>query len=248
LGVPIADRKSIAMKNIVALALLSLLGQSASLPAESPTPSAGEGIDGDPGTKTLKFPALTVDVRRGTVQAEGRVCMDKGVLEYVACGPGGKVHESLLILDCEPRDLLVAIQTLGLKPGRGVDFQGQKKVPTGAKVFLYVEWEQGGKSVRRRAEDLVWNAQARRSMRRTPWIFVGSRFEKDPDTGKPVFAASIEGNLVATYHDPYAILDHPLDTGADDTTYEVNTKLVPKAKTPVKLVIAKEEAKKSKSE
>lgn len=236
------------MKNIAKSTLLTLLFLPAGALAESPTPGPGKGIDGDPRAKTLEFHALTVDVGRGVVQAEGRVCMEKGLLEYVACGPGGKVHESLLILDCEPRDFFVAIRTLGLKPGKGVEFQGQKKVPTGDKVFLYVEWEQDGKAVRRRVEDLIWNAQARRPMKRTPWVFVGSRFEKDPDTGKPVFAASIEGNLVATYHDPYAILDHPLDTGADDTTYEVNTKLVPKSKTPVKLIVVKEEIKETKNE
>jgi hypothetical protein len=122
-----------------------------------------------------------------------------------------------------------------------VEFQGQRKTPEGEKVYLYVEWEQGSKVVRCRVEDLVWDIQAKRPMQRTPWVFVGSKFEKDPDTGKAVFAASIEGNIVATYHDPYVLFDHPLDSGSDDTVYEVNTKTVPAAKTPVKLVIAKQE-------
>ena len=49
--------------------------------------------------------------------------------------------------------------------------------------------------------------------------------------------AQVEHSIAATYHDPFAILDHPLPTGADDTIYYVNSKLVPPKGTPVTFIV-----------
>jgi len=226
---------------LAGLAILVPVAFAVSLAAEGQGPNSPARGDGDSGNKTLKFPGLSLDVTKGRIEAQGRVCLDKGLIEYVAGTAGGKLHETLLVVDCKPRDLLAAMQTMGLKPGKGVDYQGERKIPTGEKVRLFVEWKQDGKVARRRVEDLIWNLQTKRPMKRTPWIFVGSKFEKDPDTGKPVLMAALEGSIAASYHDPYAIFDHPLETGADDTVYSVNTKVTPKAGTPIRFVILRDE-------
>ena len=221
--------------------ILVSVALAASLAAEDQVPSPPARGDGNSGNKTLKFPGLSLDVAKGRIEARGRICLDKGMIEYVACTAGGKLHETLLVVDCKPENLLAAMQTMGLKPGKGVDYQGERRIPTGEKVRLFVEWEQDGKAARRRVEDLVWNLHTKKPMKQTPWIFVGSKFEKDPDTGKPVLMAALEGSIAASYHDPYAIFDHPLETGADDTVYSVNTKVTPKAGTPIRFVILRDE-------
>ncbi len=199
--------------------------------------------DGDTGNKPLKFRGITLDLKNKRVEVKGRICLDQGLIEYLACAKGGKEHESLLVMDCKPHELFLALQTLGLRPGKGVGFQGERRTPSGDKVYLYLEYNDDKRVVRHRVEDLVWNIQAKKSMARTPWIFVGSRFLKDPDTGKPVFMAQLERNIIATIHAPFAIFDHPLETGADDTFYHSNEKLVPQVGTPIKLIILKEELK-----
>lgn len=199
--------------------------------------------DGNNPEKVLQFEGLKVDVTRGRIEAPGNICLNQGLIEYLACAPGGKEHESLLRLECKPQDLYVALQTLGLKPGKGVEYQGEQKAPTGDMVYLVVEWQQENKTLRYRAEDLIWNVYDKTIMKRTGWVFVGSQFVEDPVTGERHFRASLERNIAATYHDPSAILDHPLSTGADDTTYEANGRLLPEVGTPVKLLVLKEEPK-----
>ncbi|MDA0837685.1 MAG: YdjY domain-containing protein [Planctomycetota bacterium] len=189
-----------------------------------------------------------MDLKKKRVEVQGNICLDQGLIEYLACARGGKEHESLLVMDCKPHELFLALQTLGLRPGKGVDFQGEQRTPSGDKVYLYLEYKEDDKVVRHRVEDLVWDIQAKKTMERTPWIFVGSKFLNDPDTGKPIFMAQLEGNIIATYHDPYAIFDHPLDTGADDTFYHTNEKLVPQVGTPIKLIILREELKEKEQE
>jgi len=201
------------------------------------------GADGDTGNKPLKFRGISLDLKKKRVEVQGSICLDQGLIEYLACARGGKEHESLLVMDCKPLELFLALQTLGLRPGKGVDFQGERRTPSGDKVYLYVEYKEEDKVVRHRLEDLVWNIQAKKPMKRTHWIFVGSRFLKDPDTGKPIFMAQLEGNIIASFHDPYAIFDHTLDTGADDTFYHTNDKIVPQVGTPIKLIILREELK-----
>ena len=49
--------------------------------------------------------------------------------------------------------------------------------------------------------------------------------------------AQVEHSIAATYHDPFAILDHPLPTGADDTLYYANKEVVPPKGTPVTFVV-----------
>jgi hypothetical protein len=68
-------------------------------------------------------------------------------------------------------------------------------------------------------------------MPKTYWIYTGSKIID----GK--FIAQTEQSIIATYHDPFAIFDHPLATGTDDTLYYVNQQTVPPKGTRVKLVI-----------
>ena len=190
--------------------------------------------------KILKFKGITADVTKRRIEVKGNISLESGLIEYYACVSGGKEHETLIMLDCKPEDLYVASQSLGLSPGKGVEFQGARTAPTGDKVYLLIEWKADGKKKSYRAEDLVWDVQKKAPMQRTHWIFVGSKFEKITESGKPILMASLQKNIIATFHDPYVLFDHPLESGADDTIYEANAELTPKAGTAVRLVILKD--------
>ena len=120
---------------------------------------------------------------------------------------------------------------MGLEPKGGLEYQGDPSSPQGDSVEIWVEWEVNGKKERHRGEDLVFNIPTKRPMTQTPWVFTGSKIVKG------TFMANVEQSLIATYNDPFAIINNPLPTGADDTVYRVNENIVPERGTPITVII-----------
>lgn len=175
--------------------------------------------------------SVILDRNKNEIRVEGSINMQRGVIEYLACARAGKLHESVLVVNVKPYELQVALLLLGLEPGGNLEYQGDPRTPEGDSVEVWVEWEERGEVKKHRAEDFVFNIFEKRPMKPTPWIFTGSRIENG------VFMANVEQSLIATYHDPYALIDHPLPTGADDTIYRVNEDLVPVKGTPVTVLL-----------
>jgi hypothetical protein len=190
---------------------------------EPPVEKVSEGV--------YKIGSTVLDRNTNEIYLSGEVNMSQGMIEYLACARWGKLHESLLVLDVEPYHLQVALLLMGLEPRGNLQYQGDSQTPQGDSLEIWIEWENKEKLLRYRAEDLVFNIARQKPMRHTPWIFTGSRIAQG------TFMADVEGSLIATYHDPYAILDHPLPTGADDTLYRVNEKLVPEKGTPLRVIL-----------
>ncbi|HMN95586.1 MAG TPA: YdjY domain-containing protein [Phycisphaerales bacterium] len=62
-------------------------------------------------------PGVRVDLGRRIVSLDAEVCIDLGWLEQIACTPGTREHESLVVLSVRPRDVHAALLLLGLEPG-----------------------------------------------------------------------------------------------------------------------------------
>ena len=174
---------------------------------------------------------VTVDTNKREASMNGWVNMNDGLIEYLACSLGGKLHESALVLDVKPTVLQVALILLGLEAESDFQYQGSQSLPKGDPVEIWVEWNQEGETKRVRAEDLVFDTRKNKPMAHTHWVFTGSIIH----AGR--FLAEVEKSLIATYHDPTAIINNPLPEGADDTVYSVNQKLVPPKDTPITLTI-----------
>jgi hypothetical protein len=71
--------------------------------------------------------------------------------------------------------------------------------PEGETVHLFVSWQENGKEVIVRAEDLVWNRIDERPMEKGRWIYVGSNYLAGEQPGETLFAADLTGEAVATY-------------------------------------------------
>ena len=107
---------------------------------------------------------------------------------------------------------------------------------------IWVQWKEDEKTKRVRAEQMIFDSKREKPMQETDWIFTGSLIHE----GR--FLAEIEESLIATYHDPAAIINNPLPEGGDDTVYDVNPKVVPKRGTSVVVTIkAVEESKASRA-
>ncbi|MBI3189897.1 MAG: hypothetical protein HYZ33_04550 [Ignavibacteriales bacterium] len=174
---------------------------------------------------------LILNSKDRTVKLNGILNMEKGIIELLACATGGKVHESVLVLDVVPYHLQVSMLLLGLKYKGGLEYQGDPRTPQGDSVEIWVSWKRDGGDTTVRAEDLVWDANQSKPMEHTSWVFVGSKMVE----GR--FMADQEKSLITTFHDPFTIFDNPLQGGANDEVYTVNEKLVPRKGTPVTVTI-----------
>ena len=183
---------------------------------------------------------LYVNAKR--IEIDGKFCLAEGPIELLACGRGGKEYESIIVLNVNPKILHLLMVFMGLKPGTagsGPRFQGDPDhAPSGSPAIVRVTWTgKDGKKVTVRAEDLCWNAIDKRPMRRTPWVFVGSKIEIDPETKKKVYWANKEKSIITVFRDPYAVMDLPLALGANDDAYVVNKQIVPKVGTPCTVIL-----------
>ena len=89
-------------------------------------------------------------------------------------------------------------------------------------------------------EFFAFNLQTENTMKRVPFAFTGSKFDKDPQTGKMIFIADFEKSIAAVKLDAIAILNSPLNTRNINPLhangYAVNWHCVPKRHTPCKLI------------
>ena len=188
---------------------------------------------------------MKVDMKKKEIRVPGVVTIRYGLIEVFACTIRGKRHESIFTIDCDPKMLQFYLLAFGLKPNNPLQYFGQGGKLEGDLVYIYVRWKdpKTKKWVIYRGEDLVYNIKTKKTMRRSGWVFTGSKFEKytykTPEgktITKEVFLASYAGNLVTTYHDPAAILNNPMETGGDDTLYYANYLALPPRGYPVELI------------
>lgn len=182
----------------------------------------------------VKIGHVEVDPKRRALRADGRVNMREGMVEVLACTPYGKTHESVLVLNAQPLHFQLGLLLLGFRAGRNPAVKAENdRRPEGDQVEVWIEWQRDGKPVKVRAESLVQNVTTDRPMANTGWVFLGSRIHE----GKLV--ADLEGNIITTYHDPFAILENPLPSVVNDELLTANAAVVPPVGTAVRLTVLK---------
>jgi hypothetical protein len=183
------------------------------------------------GDDTYRIGKIIIDTKTLEITFDGIVNQDSGMIELVACAPGGKTHESIFVWDVQPYHLQISLLLLGLNYGGGVFAQGDTNAPRGDSVYVFVSWEENGKIVTHRAEDFVWNVAEKRPMENVAWIFTGSKIVNG------IFMAEQQRSLLTTYRDPFTILDNPLQGGANDDLYIANHAAIPPKGTKVHIRI-----------
>ncbi len=174
---------------------------------------------------------VTLDSQARTITCSGEINMAYGGVEYLAVAPGGKTHESLLLVNVRPLHLQVALLLLGLEPKNVLERQGENRKPEGDPVTIWVRWRKANGDMQEvRAEDLVLRMPSKTTMPHVGWVFTGSRVLKEG------FEADFAKSLIAIWHDPAAILDIPSVDEAENS-FMVHTARVPKRRTRIELVI-----------
>jgi len=168
-----------------------------------------------------------IDLEKGRVVIDAMSLFKDGpFLELFACTDRGKTHESLFMAFVAPDKLHLALLALGAEPVAEVAHFGEvRALEKAPRLGVTVEWENAkGETVRRLAEDLLYDRYRRESMPRVGWAFSGSRFVTIPagyegPTEKKIYAGIYMGSILTVFHDPDAVIDNPLLTGGDDQTY-----------------------------
>jgi hypothetical protein len=210
------------------LALAGLAGAQHFSAVDRPTPPAPKTVWSN-GLAVVG--TVLVDPSNRCVIAQGYVNWTNGLVELFACGKEGKTHESVLVLKASPLDLNIGLLLLGLKAVSRPAAVGEWSDRRGPELDMWVEWEQGGKPQRCRAEEWVWNEKTGRALETTTWVYTGSVVERG------YFRALSEDSHIATYWDPWALINLPLECGGDHDGLYINAKTIPPTGTPVRLIL-----------
>jgi acylphosphatase len=204
-------------------------------PAAPPpsTPPAASGAGAAAPDLLVDEKARTVCVP-ATVVEQGQYLELKGAIEYVLVAKGGKRYETLFETERSAADIHEALARIGL--GRGVPATADD-LPRGQRVNLLVEYPSGGRTVRRRVGDFLLDQTTGRSVPPGPWIYTGSSEAVDPDTGRPMLAASLTQSIVGLHAaDSSSLVQNPRPESRQENVYRANVQALPPPGTAVRLV------------
>lgn len=191
---------------------------------EEPHSVASSGSSQEDSLETLLAElGVTLNRTEACLELAGWRNQTEGAVEVLACTPGGKTHESVLVLDCVPHGLHAGLLALGLGPGAParVDEAGAIHPPEGARVSLTVRWTDAEGEVHELpASALVCHARSREALEETDWVFTGSILTRN--AGETVYAADETGTLAGTYWDAANPLELPGEAGKSDDAWHAS--------------------------
>lgn len=191
--------------------------------------------------------ARGVTLKEDRVEIPGSIAIRQGALEFLAVLPGGKIHESVIVLtgsatEDGPRAeglgaaLNSCLMAIGLRPGTPVRIlPGGRALPAkGTPVHISVEWNEEKGRVRVRAEDFLWDRERNRSLEPGKWIYVGSFFDVDG------YVPDLTGDGVACYSVPTCVVDLADARAANDSIFVACGPRIPPEGTPVTVIFSRD--------
>lgn len=219
-------------------AALAVTAASQSQESRSPELADSTGVSPDGLVKLSKANDVWLDSKRKAVVVDGQVCLREGLLEMFACTKGTKEHESIVTLNCLAEEVHAGLLAVGAKVGTAVTFDPVYKAATGQVVDVYVLWKDAaGDKHQAKAQDWIRDIKSQKAMRHD-WVFAGSGFWKDPETGKSHYKAN-GGDLICVSNFPTATLDLPIESSQanDHLMFEAFADKIPPRGTKVRVVL-----------
>jgi hypothetical protein len=201
--------------------------------ATAATPEAPDGL-----VKLSKGGDIWYDTKRKAVVVDGQVCLRQGQLEMFACTKGTKEHESIVTLNCLAEEVHAGLLRAGAKSGTPVSFDPEYRPATGQTIDVFVLWkDEQGEKHQARAQEWIRDSRTQMAMKHD-WVFAGSGFWKDPETGKEHYKAN-GGDLICVSNFPTATLDLPVESSQanDQLLFEAFADRVPPRGTKVRVVL-----------
>jgi hypothetical protein len=201
-------------------------------------PAAPPALPEPAGARRLspKYP-IWIDPKEKAVIVDGQICLREGMLEMFACTRNTKEHEAIVSADTKAYLVHTALLSLGAEPGHPAQFQPEYKPPTGTEIEVLVRWRDAqGKEQTARAQDWVKDVHTKKAMTH-PFVFGGSSFWTDPESGKKVYQAE-GGDFVCVSNFGTAMLDIPVESSQSNEglEFEAFTEKIPPLGAPVRLI------------
>ena len=179
-----------------------------------------------------------IDDKEKAVLIDGQISLREGMLEMFACIRNTKEHESIVSANTKAFLVHAALLRLGAEPGRPVQWQPEYKPPTGTEIDVHVWWiDETGKEHTVRAQEWVKDMRTERAMSQ-PWVFAGSRFWKDEETGEQYYQAE-GGDFICVSNFGTAMLDIPIESSQSnmELAFAAFTERIPPLGAPVRLIL-----------
>ncbi len=219
--------------------------QEKTSPAELPTKIVellpGQTVDKDDLVRLSKVDSVWVDRKSKNVIVAGTVCMRQGPLEMFACPRGTKEYESVVSVDSKAQTVHAALLAVGMTPGTPVEFQPIYKSATGPRVEVTAIWRDPKTKELRKVRGQQWVRHVKtQTAMSEDWVFAGSGFWKDPDSGEEFYQAE-GGELICVSNFGTATMDLPIASpqGNEDLFFNAFTENIPPLGTRVWLVLRK---------
>jgi len=214
------------------ICMLAVAGPLA--PAADPAPA-----DRHPDLKRLApDAAVWIDPTGKRVIVGGRVALADGPIEFFACPPKTKEHESVVVVDAPARLVHTALLAIGLTPGSPASFAGEYRPASGDAVTVEVCWQDAEAERCLPARQWVRDSRTGKQLA-CDWVFAGSQFWKDPSTGVEYYQAD-GGDLICVSNFPTAMLDLPIASSQANEAllFEAFAERIPPQGTPVELIFS----------
>ncbi len=213
----------------------------AAAPADKPAtdrPATDKPADPAGLVRLSKTRDVWLDTKRKAVVIDGEVCLREGQLEMFACPKGTKEHESIVALNCLPEEVHAGLLAAGAKPGTPVKFDPKYEPATGPVIDVFVLWrDEKGEKHQAKAQEWIKHAKTGKAME-YDWVFAGSGFWKDEETGKQHYQAN-GGDFICVSNFPTATLDLPVESSQANAEllFHAFTENIPPKGTRVRVVL-----------
>ena len=214
--------------------------ESGTAPASEITTAASE--KGEPKANRLVRLSPTEEVwldrKKKRVIVGGKICLRKGLLEMFACPRGTKEHESIVAVNAKSSLVHTALLAAGSKPGSPVSYDPKYVAATGPIIDVDIAWkDENGKTIKRRAQEMIRHVKTRKPMKED-WVFAGSGFWKDEETGEEYYMAE-GGEMICLSNFSTAMMDLTVESPQENASlfFEALTDQIPPLGTEVRMIL-----------
>lgn len=238
-------------------------GLTTDVPAPASTPADGEDADrlaerragaaepAEAATKRLKpFPGVVVLPEGPAVELTAWVCLEYGWLEQIACAPGTREHESLVVPRARPSQIHAALLMAGFEPGAPGNWSYENEQytftpPAGTALDVFVRYDvAGGGIVEEPIRAWIRDHHGRHEFPDEPWIFAGSIIAPNPDWMEEEgehYVADVTGSIIGlvTFGDEVIGFSRVLadQAAVQPPEWEVDVEHIPPVGTEVTIIL-----------
>ena len=184
---------------------------------EPPTPqeALSDAFAPPPDAKSLSRDSFVwVDREKQRVYVDGYLAVNRGLLEMFACPMGTKEHESLVATVARAKEIHAALLAIGATPGTTAQFAPEFIPPTGQRIRVWVCYrDKDDEFYAVDGRSWVRNTQTKKALD-ADWVFAGSGFWQDPDTGQEFYQAD-SGDMICVSNFSTAMMDIGVVSSAD---------------------------------